>query len=205
MKYITNVAALFFVLALYILSGSRYYHDFMRKYFPKMLTDKFDYLRIFITNYDSYSAEVITNQALSFRNKRQNFFYNKVGKCGSTSTWELFKKIQNFTIFFNPSFKITNNNMINPINMPSPQNFSAKYLQTQAPSMVFLHHNFIDFSSYGLENPIYINVVRQPFKRFVSLFNFLQTSELFFVPRNLTISECISTNMTLCGQYCSNT
>ena len=89
--------------------------------------------------------------------------------------------------------------------MPSPHNFSAEYLQTQMPSIVIMHHSFINFSSYGLENPIYINVVRQPFKRFVSLFNFWQAYGIYNVPRNLTIDECVSTNMTYCGMYCSNT
>ena len=95
MKWITKIAALIFVLAFCILSQSRRNPSFLRQNFPDIQIDEF---YIFAKDYDSYSAEDITNQALTFQNKRQIFFYNRVAKCGSSSALLLFKRIQNLLI-----------------------------------------------------------------------------------------------------------
>lgn len=49
-----------------------------------------------------------------------------------------------------------------------------KKIKTEKPGNVFLlkHHHWLNFTEWGMENPTYINVVRDPVSRFASMYYF---------------------------------
>ncbi|XP_076825649.1 uronyl 2-sulfotransferase-like [Clavelina lepadiformis] len=95
--------------------------------------------------------------------------YNRVTKCGSRTLAEIISHLEwknNFCFYQSP---------VNNLKRPPPSELAreTKFIyDLWTPSLYARHIHYIDFTKYGLENPTYINVVRDPIERFSSQFHY---------------------------------
>ncbi|GAV03511.1 hypothetical protein RvY_13920 [Ramazzottius varieornatus] len=97
-------------------------------------------------------------------------FYNRVPKCGSSTLVSLLKKLavrNGFTHVQSPLLDEWS------LFMPAQQEaFVKDFVQNPVDTSFDRHLFFLDFERYNEENPIYINMIRDPTERFISEFYF---------------------------------
>lgn len=92
-----------------------------------------------------------------------------------------------------------------------PENISAneiiklikKYIDInkRQPVVYEMHAHFINFSTYGYEMPIYINLIREPINRFVSAYYYVrQYHKNMFnnASRSMSVNKCIQSKAKEC-------
>lgn len=103
--------------------------------------------------------------------RSKNIFYNRVGKCGSRSLIAVIN-----TLSHKNKFKVmSSNDMKN--SRPKGTDLLQEVLtigKLKPPSFYNRHIHYIDFKKYNLEQPIYINMIRDPIARFSSQYNYLK-------------------------------
>lgn len=104
----------------------------------------------------------------------QLVFYNKVQKCGSTSLLSIANYLSNHNI---SKFKVYEHVPEFELNMPERgrgrrEKEARVVTNLRRPSLYARHVYYINFRDFDLENPIYINMVRDPVERFVSDYYF---------------------------------
>nr|XP_039252190.1 uronyl 2-sulfotransferase-like [Styela clava] len=134
--------------------------------------------------------------------KFKTVFYNRVGKCGSRSLLKLIQALgrtNKFEVFHaNPASRVHPGSTGVEKEMKKISSFDEK------PTFYDRHIHFLDFKAFGLEEPIYINMIRDPIQRFSSQYNYLKygdaTGRVKDPVNNLPdINECVMKNISLCN------
>ena len=124
--------------------------------------------------------------------------YNRVPKCGSTTTLKLIKKLSNIN-----KFKLKRSKIYLEWHVSSKeQEILVKNIsRLEQPFLYDRHIYFIDFSIYGYTTPVYINLVRDPVERFVSSYYYeRQVRKENYNPEayKRTINTCVEEDHTEC-------
>jgi len=110
----------------------------------------------------------------SSKNRTQDYnvlIYNRVPKCASTTMQHIISKLQSKNGFKFKSANVYHRKVLRPDEFEN----LLGYLRNSKQKIVFDRHMFyVDWEKYGL-NANYINVVREPIKRFVSHFYYLRS------------------------------
>jgi len=132
-------------------------------------------------------AYVRTNQGHFFKSHDQYILmYNRIPKTGSSSMLWMLHAIKEINNFHGPYtiYKQNIESLLRHINASEQMKY-AKLLQNQKtkyyPTSIIVnnHVHFIDFTKFGaLKQPIYFNVVRDPFNRFRSRFYWHRTAKV---------------------------
>ncbi|XP_071947251.1 heparan sulfate 2-O-sulfotransferase 1-like [Antedon mediterranea] len=163
------------------------------------------------TNKESF---VEAHRPSSVKESNQKFFdtrdlviiYNRVPKTGSTS-------------FTNIAYDLCVENEFNVLHINTTRNMHVMALADQMrfvvnitnwtarkPAFYHGHLGFIDFTRFGsIQQPIYINLIRQPLERLVSYFYFLRYGDDYRPNMRrtkqgdkMTFDECVSKEMPEC-------
>ncbi|CAH1779785.1 unnamed protein product, partial [Owenia fusiformis] len=125
--------------------------------------------------------------------------YNKMPKCGS-NTMEVFMRMlsneNNYTMIKSPIHgqrRLDKENLANFVN--SFGNYSKE-------KCIFDRHiQFVNFQNYGFQQPIYFNLIREPFEQALSKYYYLLDKSLLIKERNQTsvkrqtFEQCVKENM----------
>ncbi|XP_077996011.1 uronyl 2-sulfotransferase-like [Glandiceps talaboti] len=143
--------------------------------------------------------------AKTSRSTNDLVFYNKVGKCGSRSLVYLLRLLSARNGFTAAGENKTPNVTIY-LTLDQQSVLVQRISDLSRPATFYRHTHFIDFTRFGYENPIYINIVRQPLSRLISDYyfrrfgdekkskdNFKRTSMLY-----QTFDECVLRNRVEC-------
>ncbi len=104
-------------------------------------------------------------------NKNDVIVYHKVQKTGSTTFSTVLKRFsasQNYSFINYPNAydvlrKDQEAELVNEVGNMKPK-----------PAVYIRFFHFIDFASYGAEEPLFFSIIRDPIKRFVSYFNYIR-------------------------------
>ncbi|XP_076809289.1 uronyl 2-sulfotransferase-like isoform X1 [Clavelina lepadiformis] len=136
--------------------------------------------------------------------------YNRVSKCASTTmTWTL-KMMQLINHFHVSTESMPLIQM--EFNKQERKEFAERILSLPRDTVFVRHFYFVNFSEFGLRNPIYINIIRNPVDRFISRYyyaryGFKKTEKsnvlwpkwpISLKRMNTTLEECVLTNVTKC-------
>ncbi|XP_060687033.1 uronyl 2-sulfotransferase a [Hemiscyllium ocellatum] len=135
--------------------------------------------------------------------------YNRVGKCGSRTVVQLLRVLTERNHFNLINSDIHNKTRLNRIEqMELINNISLG----DQPYLYTRHVHFLNFTRFGLEQPVYINIIRDPINRFVSNYFFrrfgdwrseqnhqIRTPGMKDEERYLDISDCILENYPECN------
>uniref|UniRef100_A0A4W3HRG7 Uronyl 2-sulfotransferase n=1 Tax=Callorhinchus milii TaxID=7868 RepID=A0A4W3HRG7_CALMI len=135
--------------------------------------------------------------------------YNRVGKCGSRTVVQLLKILTERNHFNLVNSDIHNKTRLNK----NEQAELVRYINiVQQPYLYTRHVHFLNFTRFGLQQPVYINLIRDPISRFVSNYFFrrfgdwrseqnhqIRTPGMKDEERYLDISDCILENHAECS------
>ncbi|XP_078698067.1 uncharacterized protein LOC144925793 isoform X1 [Branchiostoma floridae x Branchiostoma belcheri] len=97
--------------------------------------------------------------------------YNRVGKCGSRSLITILSVLSNVN-----GFNFAKDNFVKhwQTRFPLPEQIAlVQHVdQIQPPFFYNRHFHYIDFTRFGARQPVYINMIRDPFDRLVSSYYF---------------------------------
>ena len=127
-------------------------------------------------------------------------FYNRIGKCGSRSIIYMTKrlsKLDNYTFSLSRNFEDEH---------PSEDQMlkEMKTISELKPPVFYNRHiHFLDFKKYGYEEPIYINIIRDPVERFSSQYNYVKYGDGEGQVKNPKsgwpdINECVMKEVGIC-------
>ncbi|XP_039265744.2 uronyl 2-sulfotransferase-like [Styela clava] len=133
--------------------------------------------------------------------KIKNVFYNRVGKCGSRSLINLVRVLKILNKF-NESH--SNDYANDHPNRTEVETEMKKIAHLKPPSFYNRHIHFIDFEKHGIEQPIYINMIRDPIQRFSSQYNYMKYGDAIgkvsHPEHDLPdINDCVMQNISLCN------
>ena len=124
--------------------------------------------------------------------------YNRVPKSGSTSTSTFFslmaKRLQKYTYIASKNQHVQR----------MPANKTKRLVRVlslkKKPLLYQRHLHFIDFDTYGGILPVYVNMVRKPFDRFLSEYHYsrIQRKPMPTWKRELPFESCVLNNCTEC-------
>nr|XP_039252535.1 uronyl 2-sulfotransferase-like [Styela clava] len=134
--------------------------------------------------------------------KSKTVFYNRVGKCGSRSLLHLVRVLGNMKGFEVFNSKDVTNDHPNLTEVEKEMRKISRF--NKKPTIYDRHIHFLDFKAFGLEEPIYINMIRDPIQRFSSQYNYIKYGDAaggVKKPRNdlPNINECVMKNISLCN------
>ncbi|CAH1797814.1 unnamed protein product, partial [Owenia fusiformis] len=130
--------------------------------------------------------------------------YSKMPKCGSTTLYTIFKNMRHSSKHFITKKVVT----------PKPEALQTieskrKYISTKIlprrPYIFIGHLSFLDFIELGYKQPLYIDVVRDPIDRWLSLYHYKRESSwrLKLTPNEIKqpLEECLKIwiNQTGCS------
>ncbi|XP_043924868.1 uronyl 2-sulfotransferase [Protopterus annectens] len=135
--------------------------------------------------------------------------YNRVGKCGSRTIVLLLRMLSERHGFNFAASDIHNKTRLTKYEQETLiRNIST----TEQPYLFTRHVHFLNFSRFGLEQPTYINMIRDPVNRFLSNYFFrrfgdwrseqnhmVRTPGMKDEERYLDINECILENYPECS------
>jgi len=150
------------------------------------------------------SSEVTEDNSKTFLTK---IIYNRVGKCGSRSMLAIIRELSDknkFLLYTSSVFNVTR---------PSILDLQAevKLIDSLMSPVIYSRHiHFIDFSKFGAQTPVYINMIRDPIERFLSNYYFRrfgdsrqagprQAKQWLPGDRSRSVNECILRNHSECS------
>ncbi|XP_072360965.1 uronyl 2-sulfotransferase a isoform X4 [Scyliorhinus torazame] len=135
--------------------------------------------------------------------------YNRVGKCGSRTVVQLLRVLTEKNHFNLINSDIHNKTRLNRIEQVELMNNISLGDQ---PYLYTRHVHFLNFTRFGLQQPVYINIIRDPINRFVSNYFFrrfgdwrseqnhqIRTPGMKDEERYLDINDCILENYAECN------
>ena len=124
--------------------------------------------------------------------------YNRVPKCGSTTTSSLIKQLgvrNHFKVIFvlkeGPK----------SFNKEEQQTLVRKTNHTRSPWMYIQHFHMINFTDFGVDMPVHINLVRDPIERLMSGYyykRFKSPRPMAERVRNMSYEDCIQNKRNEC-------
>ncbi|XP_067845441.1 uronyl 2-sulfotransferase a isoform X2 [Heptranchias perlo] len=135
--------------------------------------------------------------------------YNRVGKCGSRTVVQLLRVLTERNHFSLVNSDIHNKTRLNKNEqMELVKNISIG----EQPYLYTRHVHFLNFTRFGVEQPVYINIIRDPISRFVSNYFFrrfgdwrseqnhqIRTPGMKDEERYLDINDCILESYAECN------
>ncbi|XP_037069321.1 heparan sulfate 2-O-sulfotransferase pipe-like isoform X3 [Pollicipes pollicipes] len=133
--------------------------------------------------------------------------YNRVDKCGSTTMNRLLTRLSSWKRRF--SKQSSTQYWKRYLSQQGQANFVELLTRMAAekPLIYDRHVSYIDFTRFNRSQPIYVNLIRDPVERFISLFYFLRmprrrrgrghTADLGWLHKNLT--ACVRGNDPECS------
>ncbi|XP_063299399.1 uronyl 2-sulfotransferase [Pelobates fuscus] len=135
--------------------------------------------------------------------------YNRVGKCGSRTVVLLLRILSE-----KHGFNLVTSDIHNKTRLTKNEQMELiKNVSTAEQPYLFTRHvHFLNFSRFGAEQPVYINIIRDPVNRFLSNYFFrrfgdwrgeqnhmIRTPGMKEEERYLDINECILKNYAECS------
>ncbi|XP_075410523.1 uronyl 2-sulfotransferase [Tenrec ecaudatus] len=135
--------------------------------------------------------------------------YNRVGKCGSRTVVLLLRILSE-----KHGFNLVTSDIHNKTRLTKSEQMELiKNISTAEQPYIFTRHvHFLNFSRFGGDQPVYINIIRDPVNRFLSNYFFrrfgdwrgeqnhmIRTPSMRQEERYLDISECILENYPECS------
>uniref|UniRef100_A0A8C4RA49 Uronyl 2-sulfotransferase n=1 Tax=Eptatretus burgeri TaxID=7764 RepID=A0A8C4RA49_EPTBU len=136
-------------------------------------------------------------------------FYNRVGKCGSRTLVQLMRILAEKNAFTFATSNVHNKTRLHHVEQEElMKNISA----LKKPFLYTRHVHFLDFNRFGMEQPTYINIIRDPISRFLSSYFFrrfgdrrneqshiVRTPNMKMEERLLSIDKCILQSFPECN------
>lgn len=148
----------------------------------------------------------LLSRNIMFDDSKTKIVYNRVGKCGSRSMLVLISelsRLNRFTFLNSPIFNHSQASLRDLFYIAHRIN------NMPAPGIYTRHIHYIDFAKFGAQHPIYINLIRDPIKRFSSHYHFLRYGDnqtkrgrSYYInekDKDMDINECVLTNHELCS------
>lgn len=170
---------------------------------PQLLLDMRRYLgnSTFLDDHGPFSPKVLPFPS--------QVVYNRVGKCGSRTVVLLLRILSEKHGFNLVTSEIHNKTRLTK----SEQMELIRNVSTAEQPYLFTRHvHFLNFSRFGAEQPVYINIIRDPVNRFLSNYFFrrfgdwraeqnhmIRTPGMKEEERYLDINECILENYAECS------
>ncbi|CAH1801394.1 unnamed protein product [Owenia fusiformis] len=114
-----------------------------------------------------------------YRNERL-IIYSKIPKCGGTTLRELF---ENSCLRTQKCYHMSQHNMTLKLGIKETRKKYQKYLNgltsnndNLIPTIISTHVQFLDFSDSNLKQPLFIDILRDPLERWISLYYFTRSS-----------------------------
>uniref|UniRef100_UPI00398EDA34 uronyl 2-sulfotransferase a isoform X2 n=1 Tax=Pristiophorus japonicus TaxID=55135 RepID=UPI00398EDA34 len=135
--------------------------------------------------------------------------YNRVGKCGSRTVVQLLRVLTERN-----HFNLINSDIHNKtrLNKNEQMELISNISIGEQPYLYTRHVHFLNFTRFGLEQPVYMNIIRDPISRFVSNYFFrrfgdwrseqnhqIRTPGMKDEERYLDINDCILENYAECN------
>ncbi|CAK8682999.1 unnamed protein product [Clavelina lepadiformis] len=143
-------------------------------------------------------------------NRPEDYFsrivYNRVGKCGSRSMQaviSVLSKKNNFIFHLSP---ISNVSHLRLLDLKE----EVRLITHLKPPMLYSRHiHYINFAKFGVQAPIYINLIRDPIERFSSSYHYKRYGDARTPverrrhwaegEKERSINDCILQNVTECS------
>ncbi|XP_064486551.1 uronyl 2-sulfotransferase-like [Ornithodoros turicata] len=132
----------------------------------------------------------VYNQDVSSRTSMR-LFYNRVPKCGSTTLLTLLRRLSGIHQFRHVHSKTYDKRLLS---RPDQEELAKMISSEPAPLSYDRHVYFLDFPSFGLSPPSYINVLREPTERIASSFYYRHSvgrGNLSVAWRQKSLEDCI--------------
>ena len=127
----------------------------------------------FYTKNDVFlDKDVIPTKTNRTQPNSEILIFNRVPKCGSSTMNEVLDHLSSINNFTHKSWNVY---WMKQQNVDEEREFLSSVLDSKRPVAVDRHVYFLQSQDYSLERPSWVNVVRDPVDRFVSLFYFLRT------------------------------
>lgn len=124
--------------------------------------------------------------------------YNRVPKCGSTTTQVLIKSARKLNHFNYDWSRIYDERRISLVDQ---EKWATHVASLPQPFLYDRHVHFVNFTQFKLKMPIYINLLRDPVDRFVSAYYYKREKRRKFYTKEAyyrTVNECIEEEYDEC-------
>ncbi|XP_077866541.1 uronyl 2-sulfotransferase-like [Saccoglossus kowalevskii] len=148
-------------------------------------------------------SNILTGNQNSFNPRPASNITNKVVVCSSAATAvdeiipsEKWRTNYDFKEYNEEHVKQLNEELVNLVSAIDP------------PSVYLRHFHYIDFMKFGVKQPLYINIIRDPIERFVSGYYYRRFGDAIhsdyvnraYPNKNVTVDECVLSNYSECSQ-----